>query len=94
MNQAITFTNARIKLYQRHVREWHRLINHQQTVWKLLDEETAGKLLAHQDDKAACVELRNTKMLRLTKILAAQRQERARMKARHQNDLSLLEQSF
>lgn len=94
MDQAITYSMARIKLRKRHLLESDKLAANQHMVLELIREETDKKLIDCRDDKRACIDLTLKQTTRRIDLLARQQEERAKMKARHRQETSSLEQAF
>jgi len=92
MSQSLIPLKARLKLQQRHLREWNALTVNQKRILGLIKEETAQKLSATDQDNKACVELINKRSARLIKLLKRQREERQQMKNRQQEEKESLKQ--
>lgn len=90
MNQRQTFLSACIELRELHLLEWKALAVNRQTAWQLIHEETAEKLSLCIDDERSCLLIKSQQAMRLIKIMARQREERAQMKERHREDFFLL----
>jgi TRAP-type C4-dicarboxylate transport system substrate-binding protein len=90
--QSLIPVKARLKLQQRHLREWNALTVDQQAILKLIKEETAQKISVTNQDKRACLELKNKQSVRLIKVLERQQGERQQMMKRQQKEKDSLEQ--
>jgi len=90
--QFIIPLKARLKLQQRHLREWNALTADQKGILRSIREDTAQKISVIDRDNRACLELKNKQSVRLIKLLKRQYEVRQQIMKQQQEEKELLEQ--